>query len=462
MAKKKEENKNMFSEVTAYQQLPIGQVTEDAYIRFGGYCNTSRVLPDYWGMKPSYRRLIHAALQFPSGQVVHTNELVGKMSATHPHSLTGIDDVVRAFTKKGIRYDSNGNPYRGPSVFWGKGNFGQVFIDGEVSPAAANRYTSVRLSDEYIKIIGPLWKEVPQVESPGGAMEPHHIPLPIPLSLISPESILGLGVGIRTTIPSFSPQSLYNAYINNNPMLLESNIDLILDKNKSDLKSLWTKGYGNIVYSYHLTRIKSDDGKTEGVLFSGDTGMGTVSFNKKINKWIEENKVVIDNVSDQNGPKLLISRVPNSRGITIDEIALECEKICRVTIKAELNITDGLSGFRVPLYNWLDYVYKDYVNLLNQVNLKKIKGVEFEIGVQNSIPLVVDYIMNKNPKAENSEIEKALGLSEEIVSTVMSKPISYLRKNKDTTERVKDLKNKLSELKKFNAIKFTENIISQL
>ena len=42
----------------------------------------------------------------------------------------------------------------------------------------------------------------------------------------------------------------------------------------------------------------------------------------------------------------------------------------------------------------------------------------------------------------------------------MSKPISYLRKNKDTAERVKELKDKLKELKKFNPVTYTEQIIN--
>lgn len=460
MKKEKTENNNFT--IQPQSQVPIGQFTEDAYIRFSGYCNCCRVLPDFWGMKPSYKRLLQAALCFPKGQAIHTNELVGKMSQWHPHGLTGVDDVVRCFTKKGIRFNQNGAPYRGPSVFWGKGNFGQVFISGEISPAAANRYTSTRLSDEFSEIIGSLWKEVPQVESPGGAMEPHHIPLPIPLCLMLSESVMGIGVGMRTNIPSFSPQSMYAAYMKNDPTLLESNINLILDKKKSDLKSLWEKGRGNIVYSYYLSKVKSDDGKADGILFSGDTGMGTINFNKKINKWIEEGKVVSDNVSDQSGPKLLLSRVPNSRGISIDDLAAECEKICRVTIKAELSVTDGNSGFVVPLYNWLDFVYKDYIGLLQKVNQKKIEAVKFEIDIQKALPSVVDYIMNINPKAENSEIEKKLNLSKEIVSNVMSKPINYLRKNKDTTLRQKELKDKLAELKKFDPALFTYNVIQKL
>ena len=42
------------------EELPMGKVVEDAYIRFGSYVNTSRHflgLKD--GLKPSYRRLYY-------------------------------------------------------------------------------------------------------------------------------------------------------------------------------------------------------------------------------------------------------------------------------------------------------------------------------------------------------------------------------------------------------------------
>ena len=44
----------------------------------------------------------------------------------------------------------------------------------------------------------------------------------------------------------------------------------------------------------------------------------------------------------------------------------------------------------------------------------------------------------------------------------MSKPIGYLRKNKDTSDRIKTLKDKLRDLKKFDPVKYTEEIINKL
>ena len=44
----------------------------------------------------------------------------------------------------------------------------------------------------------------------------------------------------------------------------------------------------------------------------------------------------------------------------------------------------------------------------------------------------------------------------------MSKPISYLRKNKDTSARVKELNDRLKELKSFDAVKYAEEVINKM
>jgi hypothetical protein len=50
----------------------------------------------------------------------------------------------------------------------------------------------------------------------------------------------------------------------------------------------------------------------------------------------------------------------------------------------------------------------------------------------------------------------------DVVSAIMSKPISTLKKSKDNSSRLKDLKSKLKELTEFNPVKFTDDIIKQL
>lgn len=427
---------------------PIGEVMTEAYLDIGNYVNNHRHMAEVKdGCKVSYRRLLWASLQFPKGKLIPATNLIASVANYHPHSLTGIEGLNATLVNSG--------------VFTGEGSFGFTSITGTDNPPAAPRYLKNRLSDLYWDIIGDLIKYVPKVESPVGPLEPEYIPSPLPLCMILAGRVSGLGFGLSTIYPNFSPKSLYTAYINNDPSLLEPNVDLEIDKKKSDLLGLWRYGKGKVTYSYHITRVSDPATKREGVLFSGSTALFTPKLSK-FKKLIEEGKVYFDDLTDFDGPKLFVGRVPGARGITVDDIWGIAEKIKSDSTTYVLNVTDSKMAYRIPLFNWLDYMYKNYIQLITYANNDKIQKVTFDIDVQKAIPLVVDYITNKNPKATDKEISKNLGIPEEIIASVMSKPISNLRKNKDTTEKVKALKSKLSELKKFNPTLFTEKIIGEM
>ena len=446
MARKKKEEKVLELPQVSSQQLQkgIGEFVTSAYLDFGDYINNHRHMPEVVdGLKISYRRLIYSATQFPKGKEIPSTTLQNYVANYHPHGLTSMNEMSAELYHAGI--------------FSGEGSFGFTSIDGTFNPPAAPRYTHTWLSSLYWDIIGDLIKEVPYVESPLGALEPQYLPLPIPACLYIGVT-QGLGVGISTLIPNFSPKSLYEAYINNNPELLEPNVDLFIDKKNSQLSSIWTTGKGKVIYCYKISRSTLNN--TEGILFEGDTSIFTPKL-AKFKSLIEEGKVYTEDLTDQDGPKLFIGRVPGARGCSIDDIENLARKACYSDATYVLNVTNGKSAFRIPLYDWLDYTYKNYINLVTQVNQKKIEKCKFDIKVQECIPLVGSLI-NQNPKITDAEICEALKIEEEVVTQIMSKPISYLRNNKDTSDRVKSLKDKLKELKAFDAVKFTEDLINKL
>lgn len=428
-------------------QKGIGEISRECFLDFGNYINNQRHTASILdGCKPSYRRLIYAALQYPKGKMVPSTTLISSVANYHPHSLSGIELLNSNLVHTG--------------VFSGEGSWGYTSIDGVYNPYAAPRYTKERVSDVYNEVFGDLWREVPMVESPVGPMEISYIPIPLPLALYMKSQITGLCIGEKNVYPNFSPVSMYQAYINNNPKLLEPNGNLLIDKENSELEKIWTTGTGRIVYSYKISRSVDTNGNP-GILFEGDTFLFTPNL-KKLSKFIDDGKIYIDDLTDMNGPKLFVGRIPGARGIDIDAIEDLCRKCCYNATNYRINVTTGSTMFRIGLYDWLDYVYKNYITLITQVNEKKILKTEFDIAVLEALPYISDYVMNKNPKASDEEICRVLGIAPEIVSSVMSKPISYLRKNKDTNSRLKDLKDKLKELKKFNPEKYTEYIIMQL
>lgn len=445
--KKKEIELPQITQEELIQQKAIGEIARDAFLDFGNYINNQRhtaFIQD--GCKPSYRRLIYSALQFPKGKMIPSTTVISSVANYHPHSLSGIEELNANLVHTG--------------VFEGHGSWGYTEINGVYNQYAAPRYTKQMVSDVYNRVLGELWKEVPMVESPVGPMEISYLPLPIPLCLYMKTSVTGLCIGVKNDYPNFSPKSLYQAYINNNPLLLEPNANLIIDKENSELDRLWKTGKGRVIYSYKLTRVTDDFGNP-GILFEGDTFLFTPNF-KKFKKLVEEGKVYMEDLTDINGPKMVISKVPGARGISIEEIEDLARKCCYSATNYTTNVTTGSTMFRIGLYDWLDYTYKNYIDLIVKVNQKKIEKTTFDIAVLEAIPLISDYILNKNPKATDEEIMKVFGMPQEIVSSVMSKPISYLRKNKDTSDRIKELKTRLKELKKFDPVAYTEQIINQL
>lgn len=433
------------------EQRAIGKAVTDAYLDFSSYINNHRHLAGFDGVKVSYRRLIYTvAMKFPLSTFTHTNTAIAAVASIHNHGLSSFNDMVATLVKSG--------------VFTGAGSFGYTSIDGTVNDPSNERYTSIHLSELYKDLLYDLLKEdVPYVESPGGAPEPTFLPLPLPLGLYMKSLSQGLGVGISMIYPNFSAWSLYQAYINNNPNLLEPNVDLILDKKNSELKKLWETGQGRIVYAYKISRYTNPETKMEGILF--ETKDGTSIFTPKLKplrKLEEEGKVYIEDITDYDSCKMVVYRIPGARGITIDDVEALCRKCCFSATTFNLNITDECSAFRIPLKCWIDFTYKRYIDLVTKANQRKIKKTEFDIAVFEAIPIVANYILNINPKATDKELITKLGMPEEIISTVLGKPISYLRKNSDTTGKVKELKARLKELKKFNPITYTEEIIKRL
>ena len=391
---------------------PIGQIAEECYTYYGAYVNNFRAIANVAdGMKVSYKRLIWAALQYPKGQDIPTMNLIASLSKWHPHGTTGCEGLNANLVNSG--------------VFSGHGFFGNKQIDGVENPHAATRY-------------------------------------PLPLCMYLKGGLVsGLGVGVMSEYPNFSPKSMFEAYKHDNPNLLEPNIDIFIDKQNSELQRLWETGKGRVIYSYKISRKTSDDGKSEGILFEGDTAIFTPKLGK-FKKLLEDGKIYIEDLTDESGPKLFVCRIPGAKGITIEDIEKIARKCCYDATTYQLNVTNGETTFRIPLKAWIDYTYKNYVGLVTEVNKKRIAKCQFDIKVQEAIPLVADYILNRNPKASDADIQKALGIPADIIEVVMGKPISYLRANKDTAERIKALKNRLKELKAFDPIKYTEEIINQL
>lgn len=427
--------------------VSIGKASEDAILDGADYLNSHRALANVIdGNKPSYRRLIWSALQFPKGELQPSVKIINGMASYHPHSLDGITGLNAVFVKSG--------------VFKGSGSFGKTSILGEKGEPAAPRYTKSALSDLYYDIVRPLIQCVPLVDSPVGPKELQYIPLPVPLCLMCKSLVSGIGFGISTVYPNFSPMSMYRALVEDNPNLLEPNVDLLLDKKNSELARLWNTGKGKIIYSYKLQAYTNEDGK-QGFIFTGSTDIFTPNF-RKLGKYIDKGDVFVEDMTTKDGPKLMVGLVSNRSSLSLKELETLCRQSCFDSTVYNLNVTDGKTCFRIPLKDWLSYVYGNYIKLLDEVNKKNIEKANFDIAVQKALPIISDILLNKNPKITDKELVNLTGFPEEVVQAVMGKPISYLRNDKSNVERIKQLSDKLKELLKFNSKIYAENVIKRL
>ena len=166
---------------------------KDSYLSYSLSVIIGRALPDVRdGLKPVHRRLLYGmkdlGLDFNKSYKKSARVVGDVMGKFHPHGDSALyEALVRMAQDFSLRY---------PLVD-GQGNFGSV--DGD--PAAAMRYTEVKLSKLSSQILEDLDKEtVDFIENyDGSTKEPKVLPSKIPNLLLNGAS--GIAVGMSTNIP---------------------------------------------------------------------------------------------------------------------------------------------------------------------------------------------------------------------------------------------------------------------
>ena len=176
-----------------------------AYMDYAMSVIIGRALPDVRdGLKPVHRRILYAQHELgnrhnvaykKSARVV--GDVIGKY---HPHGDSAVYDAL-------VRMAQDFN-MRVPLVD-GQGNFGSV--DGD--PAAAMRYTEVRMSRATQELLNDLEKDTVdwQANYDGTLQEPMVLPTKIPNLLVNGSS--GIAVGMSTNIPPHHLGEIIDAVI---------------------------------------------------------------------------------------------------------------------------------------------------------------------------------------------------------------------------------------------------------
>ncbi|MFA6092389.1 MAG: DNA gyrase subunit A [Elusimicrobiota bacterium] len=183
----------------------IGEEMKSSYIDYAMSVIVGRALPDVRdGLKPVHRRILftmeemglkHNKAYKKSARVV--GDVLGKY---HPHGDMAVyDAMVRMVQDFSLRHP----------LIDGQGNFGSV--DGD--PAAAYRYTEVRLAGISDEMLGDIDRETVDF-SPnfdGSMVEPTVLPAMLPNLLVNGST--GIAVGMATNIPPHNLVEICDAAI---------------------------------------------------------------------------------------------------------------------------------------------------------------------------------------------------------------------------------------------------------
>lgn len=413
------------------------------------------------GLKPSYRRMIWTALE-QSDKLVKVATLAGICGGKYsPHSADSLPSVISEMVHS--------------RVFDGQGSHGSNHIFKLWNnDAAAPRYIEAKLNKYYREMISPLIPFVPYKESEldSSYKEPLYIPTPFPLAMMF--NSLGLGVGIRSVTPNFSPKSMIEAYKKDDYTLLRANGDLYIDNSNSQLKSIWTKGVGKIRYGFNLKKNYTY-GKRKGILMYGDarfiqlTKLGkldTKTF-KDVQKepelgWIDKGFVDMIDVSTRNtGKQIFFAISSSSKGkkgrVTLKQLEAELEKIRFTSSNYKLAVTDGKVTSVKGLKDWIHETYTNFSSLVSIYKKDRLK----KLSLRREVALHADLVAKKlidNPKISKTKIAKELKIDLSIVEECLKKSISVLM-NINKSKELQMISDKTSSIHLLTPESFYENII---
>lgn len=426
---------------------------DESYILFGGYVNQKRHMPHMKdGLKPSYRKMIYTGLTFPD-KLVKVATLSGECGGKYsPHSPDSLNEVVSELVNA--------------EIFSGQGSHGSksIYKDWNIA-AAAPRYIEAKVNPLWREVIEPVLPLVPKVTSDLGYSEPTYIPSPIPLSLLF--GSLGLGIGIRSNIPTFSFKSIIQAHLNNDPNLLKPNGDIIINKKRSELQELWTTGKGRVSYMFLIDEdATSSNGVTKGYMMYGDPRFFQTKLTealegnkeKDIQGWIDKGLVIMrDESSRKVGKRIFFTVKPKQKQVTMEMLRKELEVMRYSQESFKLAISDGECTTVTPLRDWIAACYNNYLDLVDKYKVRKLANLELKVEVIKHAESFAKHTL-ANPKHKLEDISKSLGIDIEIVKEISKKPLGVLMKLDSMKELDKIAQEKL-EIAKLEATDFYKSLM---
>lgn len=330
---------------------------QESYLDYAMSVIISRALPDIRdGMKPVQRRILytmHAMNMSAGSKYKKSARVVGEvMGKYHPHGDSSIyDTMVRLAQPFSMRY---------PLVD-GQGNFGS--IDGD--PAAAQRYTEVRMTKIADEMVADLEKEtVPfRPNYDGSEEEPIVLPGRFPNLLVNGN--MGIAVGMATNMPPNNLGEVIDAVcmMLDNP---EASIDDIMDYiqgpdfptygmiyDREQIKTAYATGRGSIVMRAKANIEETKSGRARIVVTELPYQVNKASLVEKIAMLVRDKKIVgVHDMGDES----------NKEGIRV-VIELKRDAQPKHILNQLFQMTPMQSTFGVNLISLVDGIQPQLLNI---------------------------------------------------------------------------------------------------
>lgn len=424
-------------------QKDISEYISESLALFGKETDTNRQLAYVLdGLKPVYRRTINSSLKFKNK--VKTATIVGDViGTTHPHGDSSVSETVSRLVRWGI--------------FDGQGNHGAKMIYGDDISASHMRYTEATLNSNWRSIFDTLMPYVPykEAEIPGN-VEPEYLPTPIPMILLFNGS--GIGYGINCRYPMFTAESILDAYANNDPTRLKAPFGLELDPTDPGLWDLWNTGLGTVTYSFKVEQTELPSG--HGTMISGSPEMFKPLLEKAFFEELNKGQVYFIDQTAGDIPQVFVGRSYNVRAISLDEIYEVCKQICTTKKVFRLSVTDGETAFVIPLKDWLDVCFKNYLKLVQNFKDDKLAKLNFEKSVYTWLPVITESLIN-NRDWDAEELAEHNNCDLDIVKAILRKSINTLRRM-DSESKIIDIDKEIKDYTNLDPIKHTRELISRM
>lgn len=182
------------------REVHVEDQVEKDYYEYGVHVNEERSVPGKIdGLKPVARRILWAAFKMGStsgSKTVKAARIVGDtLGKYHPHGDSSVFSAMVTLVNSPVPLIS------------GQGNWGNI----SEQKAAAMRYVEARLHKHAEKMFFdrfylPAIDFIPNYD--GSEKEPLNLPALLPNVLLN--GSFGIGVGVSTNVPSFTPESVVN------------------------------------------------------------------------------------------------------------------------------------------------------------------------------------------------------------------------------------------------------------